>query len=488
MQPSSKWLVALAWLPACGSASSGPQAPVEPADATATDGATIEAGDRATPSVDGGAVDAAPLQAEAATDGAAEAAADGATDGPACGAGDLSCGCANACASSLCTAVDGGFACGAAIAVAAAGAETAFAVLADGTIRAWGNGGSLLGTGDSMAPSTGTPRPVTGITTAQGIAAGQASACALLSGGTVACWGDNSYGQLGTDPTVTASSATPIAVTGLSDAIAIAAGAVHACALISGGTVECWGSNDFGELGNTLTTSCNGGTDKCSAAPVPVTGLTGVTALAIGGYDEYEDHTCALLSNGTVQCWGDDGYGQLGNGSTPTSSPDSKPVTVSTITNGIAIASASDTSCAILSGGAVMCWGSNASGALGGGTATDSTTPVTVQNVTDAVSLSVGPLSNTFCAIRANGTAVCWGQGYSGEVGTGDSGASGPLSSPPVALGGVTGVSAIAFGPVFACGLLMNGSVDTWGADGFDELGRPAASQVYNPTPSSVAW
>ncbi len=137
---------------------------------------------------------------------------------------------------------------------------------------------------------------------ASAVAAGASHTCALLSG-TVQCWGANALGQLGNR--FTANSNTPVAVSNLNGATTIAAGASHTCALLSG-TVQCWGSNDYGQLRNGSTANSN--------TPVAVSSLSGATAIAAG----YE-HACALLSDGTVQCCGSNAFDQLGNGSTANS-------------------------------------------------------------------------------------------------------------------------------------------------------------------------
>src|SRR5687768_15787500 len=140
---------------------------------------------------------------------------------------------------------------------------------------------------------------------AQGrIAGGGLHSCAVLTSGVVQCWGSNDQGQLG-NGTVTTST-TPVA-TGITTATAIAAGNNHTCALLTGGTVTCWGLDGNGQLGDG-TTGASG--TQLRLSPVSVGGgLTGVTAIAAGGF-----HTCGLLSNGTVRCWGDDGAGQIGDG------------------------------------------------------------------------------------------------------------------------------------------------------------------------------
>ena len=133
----------------------------------------------------------------------------------------------------------------------------------------------------------------------------------------------------------------PGTVSGIANAVAVAAG----CALLSSGTVQCWGGNAYGQLGNGTTTD--------SSVPVTVSGITNAIAVAAGG----SPRTCALLSNGSIQCWGCNTDGQLGNGTTADSSV---PVTVSGITNAIAVAAGdSDHTCAVLSNGSIQCWGCN---------------------------------------------------------------------------------------------------------------------------------
>lgn len=139
-----------------------------------------------------------------------------------------------------------------------------------------------------ISPAFATLVPLTGVTKITG---GQSYNCVLLSTGGVQCWGNNGPGQLGNGTTI--SSTVPVAVTGLSSGVtAISGSYVHACALLNTGGVQCWGGNETGQLGNNTTTD--------SSTPVTVTGLSsGVIAIAANN-----NHTCALLSTGGVQCWG----------------------------------------------------------------------------------------------------------------------------------------------------------------------------------------
>jgi hypothetical protein len=226
-------------------------------------------------------------------------------------------------------------------------------------------------------------------------------------------------------------------------ATAVAAGAAFACALLSEGTVECWGASATGELGNGTTigpVTCSAGSsfqNQCSPTPVPVQGLSGVTAIAAGAY-----FACALLSDGTVACWGDDGVGELGNGSATGLEPcsgspfgvgpcSSRPVAVPGLTGVTAIAAGGYFACALLSGGTVACWGENVFGELGVGTLTGpdscipgdgypvacSRTPVAVPGLTGVTALAADFYHA--CALEGGGTAECWGSGYSGELGNG---------------------------------------------------------------------
>ena len=406
------------------------------------------------------------------------------------------CGaCANACVTSpLCLQLqaDASYACEKVIAIAETD-EASFAVFSNGTIDSWGDSTSnALGTGTAGFESL--PAPIPGITTAKAVAGGGVHACALLSDGTVACWGDNGYGQLGTSPDSDdgggiSNSPTPIAVAGLSNVKALAAGQTHTCALLDGGTVECWGSNDYGELGTSLATSCNGGSDSCSPTPTVVPGLSNVTAIAIGGNGGvFADYTCALIAGGTVDCWGYNADGELGNGTEPGTSPFfvATPAPVMGLSGAVAITASAGAACALISGGTVNCWGSNAASQLGNGGDNDSSTPVQVSGLSDAVSLSVGSMSSTICAVRTGGSAVCWGANYNGELGSGSNDPE--QASTPVAVAQLTNIVSIAAGANHECALLSTGNVSCWGFGGSDELGNPSAQADSNPTPVPVSW
>jgi len=190
--------------------------------------------------------------------------------------------------------------------------------------------------------------------------------CALLSTGAVKCWGNNGNGQIGDNSQI--QRLTPVAVSGLSSGVtAISAGYQHTCALLSTGAVKCWGYNGNGQLGDNSQTQ--------RLTPVDVSGLSsGVTAISAGIY-----HTCALLSTGAVKCWGYNVYGQLGDNSQTNRLT---PVDVSGLSSGVTAISAGYLhTCAVLSTGAVKCWGYNAYGQIGDNSQTQRLTPVAVSGI-----------------------------------------------------------------------------------------------------------
>src|SRR5213593_484201 len=226
----------------------------------------------------------------------------------------------------------------------------------------------------------------TGVRGATAVHVGAFHSCALLQDGTVRCWGANESGQLG-DGTVTNAS-TPVTVARIAGAAAISGGGFHTCARFPDGTLQCWGRNNAGQLGPAVT-------GERSLTPMPVTGVT-ASAVRAGGF-----HTCALPGDGTVLCWGQNDLGQLGNGTvSPTvNAPNPAPASVSGITTAVAVAAGGWHTCALLQDGTVRCWGDNTWGELGNSAAinpnspgdqqpvTPIPTPVTVSSITTAVAI-----------------------------------------------------------------------------------------------------
>ena len=293
------------------------------------------------------------------------------------------------------------------------------------------------------------------------ITAGGGHACALTGEGGVKCWGSNNFGQLGND--TREESSTPMDVVGLTGGVsAIAAGSSHTCALTDGGGVKCWGENGFGQLGD--------GTLNLSRVPVDVSGLTsGAVAISAGG-----THTCAVMAGGGVKCWGFNGDGQLGNNNTIETADRfrSTPTDVEGLTEPVVeLALGGHTTCARTERGRVKCWGYRENGQLGNGVLPETQkahtgTPVDVFGLTEGVaSITVG--MSTACALTAAGGVLCWG------VKTGaDDPAARKMSFVPVPVSGFAGGgAAVSAGDMHVCILTVTGAVKCWGANMFGQLG-----------------
>lgn len=353
--------------------------------------------------------------------------------------------------------------------------DASCAILSGGTVECWGsNFWGQVGDGTKENPLG--PVLVRGVIGATVVAPSMNYTCAVLSDGTARCWGHNPDGELG-DGTRT-DSITPVAVTGIATATAIAVprmaggeGGFHTCALLSDGTVKCWGGNWNGTLGDGTTWDQAGELPngrEYSTTPVAVQGITTATAIVSGG-----NFTCALLSGGTVKCWGGNASGELGD---ETAGPySSTPVAVRGITTATAITAGGAHACALLSDGTAMCWGYASSGQLGDGTGlrpdgtpdvnAHSATPVAVKGLTRATAISAG--SGSTCALLSGGTVACWGNNGSGQLGFGDSleGVVDPeFSLSPVVVEGIEGATAVEAGNGLTCALLSEGTVTCWGS------------------------
>lgn len=299
----------------------------------------------------------------------------------------------------------------------AAGGRHSLALLADGTVVAWGAGG-LGQLGDGSTSESSVPVAVQGLSGVTAIAAGGSHSLALLANGTVMAWGSNEAGQLGTGGAAEYSDL-PVAVKGLSGVKAISAGTSFSLALLANGTVMAWGENESGQLGN--------GKVNASNVPVAVKNVKGVGAISAGG-----EFALALLTNGTVQAWGNDERGQLGNAGVEEGF--SKiAVSVEGLAGVSAVAAGADHALALLSGGTVMAWGDDAYGELGNGTVKPSSAvPVAVSGLSGVTVVSAG--THDSAALLGSGSVETWGTDASGVLGNGMAGG---VSSVPVAVVGL---------------------------------------------------
>jgi alpha-tubulin suppressor-like RCC1 family protein len=252
------------------------------------------------------------------------------------------------------------------------------------------------------------------------------------------------------------------------DVTAVAAGDFHTCALTSEGGIKCWGENRWGQLGDGTTTNSN--------TPVDVAGLgSGVVAIAAG-----RQHTCAMTTAGGVQCWGRNAEGQLGDGTTDPSVGRTTPVDVAGLGSGVdAISAGRSHTCAVTTAGGVKCWGLNNRGQLGDGTTTDRLTPTDVPGLGSGVTAIAAGRQHT-CAITTAGGLKCWGHNPWGQLG--DDRSCGFICPTPVDVSGLTsGVAAVAAGDDHTCALTTAGGLKCWGVNNFGQLGDGRPTNSFTP-------
>lgn len=296
---------------------------------------------------------------------------------------------------------------GQAVVTAATRSYHTCAGLADGTARCWGrNDRAQIGDGTNITAQS--PTTATGVTGVVEVLAARGFSCARRMDGSVTCWGENDEGELG-DGTFMAHPTAATTVVDLPGApTRLSVGGSHACATFAGGAARCWGSNDYGELGDGMTMPRN----RPIAPPV-----TDVAQMAPGSYNQppfVGAQTCALKTDGTIWCWGSNDFGQLGNG-TMTASP--TPVQVMGVTDGVELTMGRWHGCVRRASGAVACWGRNNDGAVGDGTMMTRSAPVAVTLPRPALHIEAGGFHT--CALLDDQSIRCWGRNANGQLGDG---------------------------------------------------------------------
>jgi len=396
------------------------------------------------------------------------------------------------------------------------GAQHGCALLESGAIKCWGaNDHGQLGLGDTEnrgddADELAENLPVVALgdtRTAASVVLGDAHGCALFTDQTVKCWGSNARGQLGLGDTNDRGAGPdemgdhlPVVDLGAGQlVVALALGANHSCALLDSGTIKCWGANTYGQLG-LGDTNDRGDVDAEMGDNLPVVDLGSVpisqasdrpllaVAVAAGG-----NHTCALLEDGQVKCWGQNEAGQLGvgdildRGGGPSTTGDNLPVVdlgAGRVARSLALGG--DHTCAVLDQGSVKCWGANESGQLGQGDREDlgddleelgaNLNPVQLGPGRTAISVTAG-LTHT-CASLDGGLLKCWGASDQGQLGQGDVETRGDEPGEmgdallAIDLGERRSVVAVAAGAASTCAMLSNGAIKCWGSGAAGVLGH----------------
>lgn len=340
---------------------------------------------------------------------------------------------------------------------------------AEGTgVTALASSGGGTWVHSSVGRATGTATKTTEeLREIEELAVGLDTSCIRLGDASLRCWGDNQYGQLGDGTSI--DRAVPTRVMGIDDAAGVATSGLHTCARSTGGTVRCWGMGDQGQLG------IEDASLEQRQQPRVVPGISSATDLSLG-----PNHTCAVIYDRSVQCWGANPYGELGDGSTQQRF---SPTTVVALRDAMRVCAADDKSCALLANGTLRCWGYNVEGQLADGTYVDQHAPVLVHGLANITQLDVGKWDT--CVISRDLNTSCWGSndlGYDGEPGVERGGKLFAIDRPsPVAA--LSGATQISVGPNHACVVLSDGRVKCIGSNRYGQLGSgevaPTAEGVF---------
>jgi len=299
---------------------------------------------------------------------------------------------------------------------------------------------------------------VNGLSNVDAVAGGREHALAL-TGGRVYSWGDGSKGALG-QGTPLSDRSTPTVVPNLTGVAAITTGHYSSYALLTDGTVRAWGYNASGQLGNNST--------AMQSSPVTVSGLSGVKQIAAG-----RDMAMALMNDGTVRTWGRGTEGELGNGANPTTQR--TPVTVPTLTGVAQLAGGRDHVLALMNDGSIRAWGQNTYGQVGNGTTANQNRPVTVPGITTAVDVEAG--AEFSVAVLADGSVRTWGRSNSGQLGQGNT----QTHTSPVAVTGLPAIAQVGCGRAHVLAITTTGDLWGWGLDNYGQLGDRAGGTRSRP-------
>lgn len=329
-------------------------------------------------------------------------------------------------------------------------------ITSSGTGQCWGNNdvpsdgtSGMLGIGLGTSITRTTPQTLDDPGQSYlSIAAGEWVVCGLTSLQTIKCWGT----WVGDGTSVQGNS--PIAITDTSTFVDLAAGSYHACGVKSDGVMKCWGDGWDGKLGN----GDAGGATQYS----PVTADSGTLYARVAAG---RNHTCGITTAGVLRCWGTNSAGQVGDGTT--AGPRLSALEIDPGVTYSVIAAGENNSCGITTAGVLKCWGANGSGQVGDGTTVTKSSPTVVDGGVSYAKVSVATSGYHACAVTSAGVLKCWGNNGSGRLGNGDVL---PSSSPVVINSGVA-YREVAAGGSHSCGITVGGELKCWGANGDGRLG-----------------
>jgi len=326
------------------------------------------------------------------------------------------------------------------------------------TLRVQGSAVTITPASPSVLAGSTLTLTQTGAVTPVSISAGSWHTCVLYSDQSIRCTGLNNQGEIGNNSYISVSE--PALAIGTVNPATLLTGSEHTCTFVGDGRMQCWGTNYTGQLGD-------GTIGGFAMVPQFVHNIAGAIKGFVGGF-----HTCAMMPDRTLQCWGRNQDGQLGNGDSTTDvtlpAPDLNLGPVSTLAAG------GYHNCALMLDSSVMCWGRNGRGQVGDGTDVSPVTQPHLVNGLQAVSLSLGGYHS--CALLADGTVQCWGQNDAFQTGN-----SAPLSKVPVTVAGVSNVVALDSGFRHTCATRADGTIWCWGMNDWGQLGDRTTTSSYTP-------
>ena len=327
-----------------------------------------------------------------------------------------------------------------------------------------GSGYTLAATRAGLVEATSLPFAMH--VTFASVDGGYVHTCGVTTSGAAYCWGDNFSGQLGEETASSVwyrSSPAPVAVAEVK-LTTISTGVWHTCGVTPSGAAYCWGDNFFGQLGD--------GTGVARATPVPVAGEFRFAAVSAGSF-----HTCGITTSGAAYCWGDNSNGQLGDGTTDRRAT---PVPVASGFSFTTISAGHGHTCGVIAGGVTVCWGDDSSGQLGDGAASADHAsyrpyPAPVVGVRGFARVSAGNVHT--CGVTTHGAAYCWGYNVWGQLGDGTT----TQRSTPVRVTGRQRFAVVDAGSYFSCGVTTSGAAYCWGENRDGELGDGTTTSRSSP-------
>jgi len=342
------------------------------------------------------------------------------------------------------------------------------AIFNDASLKCWGiNGAGQLGLGSTAQQTT--PQTVNLGTgrTAVSVSLGSSHTCAILDDASLKCWGQNINGQLGLGSTTQQTTPQFVDLGTGRTAVSVSLGSSHTCAILDDASLKCWGYNNYGQLGI--------GTTIQQTTPQFVNPETGRTAVSVSLGNS---HTCAILDDASLKCWGYNTAGQLGIGSTDDHSTP-QTVDLGTGRTAVSVSLGEYHTCAILDNASLKCWGEGGQGQLGIGTSIQQTTPQIVDLGVGRTAVSVSSGSIHTCAILNDTSLKCWGYNGNGQLGIGLESEHHTPIEPNIEVGELW--ADLTLGSSETCGLLDNGSVKCWGYNGYGQLGIGSTTDQNTP-------